>query len=179
MLRLKEQATLKKIEELKTRLRGLESQVQSWDAVAPALETLSQADPVARRDALHSVLRWAALFAGPDEREPLPNNRSMTRPVTDAGYIVFLTAWGTYHTAKVYRDFVPNIRQRQLLLRPATLAETIEGVCAFPEPANFLKGLERAWKGGKYGFSPNDVAPGFEPGIDPQSAEFEVDFEEG
>ncbi|MGC4044836.1 MAG: recombinase family protein [Armatimonas sp.] len=176
LLKRKEDLVLDKIAGLKARYKELAEQIRSFDAIVPTLEDISSVSPEERRALYRSVLRWIAVFPGSEEREPYPYPSVFTRPSKDAGTVVFLTAWGTYHTVKVERVTVPGLRRRQNELRPATISELVDGVSAFPDPDAFLQGLERAWKGGKYGFSLAEAAPGFTARVPPQVAEFDAEL---
>lgn len=169
----KEQACLKKIADLRLRLRETEAQVMSLGEVAAHMEDYSALPPEKQRDVLHAVVRWVALV--PNYVPPeLSRGNYVKRPDMNGSRIVVLTAFGTYHTATLSRS--GGVRGRQFEIRPATPDEVIGTVGDFPDAECFLRGLERSWKGGRYAYSPDTVCPGYtrKP---PLIAEFDLDAE--
>jgi hypothetical protein len=70
---------------------------------------------------------------------------------------VFLTSWGTYHTAVIERGFTGETDHRQLVLRPAKPHEVIDTVMDMPDPDGFVDGLIRAYNGRKYDYDPAEI----------------------
>lgn len=167
----KEKACLKKIEDLRLRLRDAEAKFQSLDQVALSLGQYTSLPPQQQRDILHSVIRWVAIiprWALPDFPE---NPRRKKRPCFLESRLVVLTAFGTYTTMVVTRQ------GRRHALRLAAPDEVVASVACFPDPEGYLRGIERQFQGGHYGYSPDAVCPGY---IRTQScspvAEFEAEF---
>lgn len=134
-----------------------------------------------KRLAIHSVLRWVIVLPSEDFAS-LPKLRGGSRSIDrkkegapPAGKVVYLTAWGTIHTAIIKR--VPNPEtttwHKPLGLVAAPIAECI-GTCAdLPNPAGLAAGLERSYKGRGYKYHPSEVMPGY---LSPTKvAEFDVD----
>lgn len=149
------------IERTKAALRQAEGRIQSMSLSEAVVANISRCNESLRRDAIRAVVRWVAVI--PTDSPKLRDRSTGYKvvPGEEAGRMVWLTAWGTLHTAFIYRDRVPGQMKRVGHLRPATWEESIHTVCDFPEPARFVAGLERSYKARKYDFAPGEVAPGF------------------
>ena len=153
------------VEKLRADLRATLVKPKNWTAeTLDRLRELSSLPEATRRDGIRSVIRWIAVL--PSEEAVLTEKGRMTKPANNMGTFVFLTAWGTYHSARLYRQAESGGygEKNRLLIRPATLGEEVGGVADFPNPDEFFGGLERSWKGRAYEFNPRDVAPGYTPG---------------
>ena len=151
---------------------------------AQTLANLEDASEDALRDALRHCLVWVAVFSTPSEREVKPDYKTCptryTYAPTVVGKFVFLTSWGTYHTAVLCRQrdgtrsgTPPSV------LRPAKIEEVIGGVADFPRPDMFIGGLADDWEGHVYGWSPAQIAPGYQGGARMPMAEFDVCSDDG
>jgi DNA invertase Pin-like site-specific DNA recombinase/ribosomal protein L32 len=162
-----------RVASLKARVRELDRKLilNQTAQLATHAQNISDENPAVRRDALRAVIRWIAVIPtdAPRVRDP-KSSKWQTQP--DAGRVVFLTVWGTYHTAFIERQKTENHRCRLCSLRPATAEEVIGTVADFPDPDAFVAGLARAYKNLRYGHSPEDVAPGYSPGRQQPIAEF-------
>lgn len=160
---------------MKGRIVEIDIQLQCECTIADRLGDFVCADPEIRRVAIRSVLRWAAVIPS-----NLPRTRNLIsykfqRP-DDAGRLVFLTSWGTLHTAFIARGDVEGHRTRQCYLRPAKPEECVGSIYEFPDAARFVAGLERSYRGGKsYLWSPYEIMPGFAPGSESRMATFDLD----
>ena len=170
------------------RLRGelAETDVEKSTTLqaAQTLANLEDASEGALRDALRHCLVWVAVFSTPSEREVKPDYKTSATRYTYAptvvGKFVFLTSWGTYHTAVLCRQrdgtrsgTPPSV------LRPAKIDEVIGGVAEFPRPDMFIGGLADDWEGHVYGWSPAQIAPGYQGGARMPMAEFDVCSDDG
>ncbi len=162
---------------IETRLREMET-----GHFQKGLEDLPDLTPEARRDLIRSVIRWAAVV--PCD-EPLPKGRMRAKrdangllPPVRTGYVLFLTAFGTYHTAVTERLHTGTAGQRTMGLRPARADEVLGTVMDLPDPDCFVAGLKRAYDGRKYEYNPFELMPGFTPkGSSPAPvAEFGADW---
>ena len=174
LLRDKSKEVKERIERLQRQIRDLAPpKSQPGEANAAAVfKNLRAAPEAAVRDAVRQCLCWIAVLPGDGVREPKPGYGPGTTDVrysyapAVAGKLVFLTAWGTYHTAILCRTRTgPGTGRRRtpFTLRPATVEETIGGVADFPQPQCFFEGLARAWAGRVYNWSPDKFAPGWHP----------------
>lgn len=146
---------------------------------AQTLDDLENASEDALRDALRHCLVWVAVFATPSEREAKPDYKTSATRYTYAptvvGKFVFLTSWGTYHTAVLCRQRDGTHRGTPpSVLRPAKIDEVIGGVADFPRPDMFIGGLADDWEGHVYGWSPAQIAPGYQADARMPMAEFGV-----
>ncbi|MGI4789967.1 MAG: recombinase family protein [Janthinobacterium lividum] len=167
----KEQATLKKIADLRLRLREAEDRVQGLDQVALSLEQYTDLPPQQKRDILHAVVRWIAVvprWALPD----CPQNPERKRPPVTGSRLLVLTSFGTYLTLVLDRV------KRTHTLRLARPDEIIGSVATLPDPDRYLLGIERQWLGGHYPYRPDEVSPGYtRTPCCPAVAEFEAEFD--
>ncbi len=163
---------------LTTELREIEQSLTTLQGMEASLADLVNLPPAARRDILRGILRWVAVLPSTASREPLGGSKTKTKPPKDAGTVVFLSAFGTYHTAKVDRQFLGNTDHRQLVLRSALPDEMVGTMADFPDPNTFLEGLKRGFDGKKYPYDPYEVAPGYTPGRTPEIAQFDIGDEE-
>jgi hypothetical protein len=129
-----------------------------------------------RKDALRAVIRWIAVIPSDVIRTRDRRSDDTWRSDEDAGRVVFLTAWGTLHTAFIERVTRQNYYRRSKVcqLRPATAQEAIGTVGDFPDPDAVVAGLARAYKNGRYDFAPQEVAPGYSPEEVAPTAEFSL-----
>ena len=178
-----EAEALADIERLRRETAALRVGENIIPTLVPTLMDLSSASAGAQRDALRQCLCWVAVFDTPSEREPKSNytpqamdqSIKYTYAPRIVGKFVFLTSWGTYHTAVLCRERDGiNSGYPPFLLRPATPEEMIGGVADFPDPDGFIAGLKRAWAGRVYGWSPDKIAPGYTPRQEMPIAEFIV-----
>lgn len=153
-------------------IRETEQTLNSFQGMEASLEDLGNLPPSARRDTLRGILRWLAVLPSTAPRERVYGN--FTRLPKDAGTLVFLTAFGTYHTAKIDREFTGKTDHRQRVLRAALPGEMVGSVADFPDPATFLAGLKRGFDGKKYPFDPYELAPGYLAGQTQDIAHFEI-----
>lgn len=174
---------LSDIERLRREIATLRVDENIIPKLIPTLMDLNSASHGAKRDALRQCLCWVAVFDTPSEREPKPNYTAQAMDQTNkytyapriVGKFVFLTSWGTYHTAVLCRERDSiNSGYPPFILRPATPEEMIGGVADFPDPDTFIAGLKRAWAGRVYGWSPDKIAPGYSPRQEMPVAEFIV-----
>ena len=175
------------IERLRRELAALRVEENILPTLLPTLADLQSASEGAVRDAIRQCLCWIAVFSTPSKREPKPSyridNSATTYTTTYAprivGKFVFLTAWGTYHTAVLYRERNGDRSgYPPFLLRPAKPEEMIGGVADFPDPDGFIAGLKRAWAGRVYGWSPDKIAPGYVSRQEMPIAEFVLDSDD-
>ena len=162
---------------LKSHLRGLRDRLILVQTMEPHVNSIADMNEATRRDAIRAVLRWVAVV--PSDAPPICNADTAYKwvPNNDAGRVVFLSAWGTMHTAYIYRARVSDKRYRMCKLRPATADECVGSFHDLPDPAAFYAGLERSYRGRQYPYLAQDVAPGYLPGQEPKVAEFVVDGE--
>ena len=130
---------------------------------ARILADLENASEDALRDALRHCLVWVAVFSTPSEREIKPDYKTSATRYTYAptvvGKFVFLTSWGTYHTAVLCRQRDgTHSGTPPSVLRPARIEELVGGVADFPRPDAFISGLADDWEGHVYGWSPAQIA---------------------
>lgn len=164
-----------KIHENKTRIERLQRgiaalAVEKPDIVLNTVDVLSELRTAPEdevRLAVRQCLCWIAVLPVAPEREPKPGYKPGQ---TDIRYsyapsiiakFVFLTSFGTYHTAILFRE--RNGEKRgypPFKSRPATPEEAVGGVSDFPQPQCFVAGLTRAWAGRAYDWSPEKFAPG-------------------
>ncbi|MGC4045059.1 MAG: recombinase family protein [Armatimonas sp.] len=175
-----EQQLHSQIRELKAKIAESGKQVATLDTTTTekGLINIAALLPSERRDILRSVIRWAAVIPSGNPREPVPGYSPNTRmrPASHAGWVVFLTAWGTYHTAMIERVFQKAITDhRQLVLRPAEPNEALGTIMDFPDPHGFAAGLKRAYDGRKYEYDPAEVLPGYQSNKVPPIAQFDMD----
>jgi DNA invertase Pin-like site-specific DNA recombinase len=174
-----EQQLHDQIRELKTKLAENGKRLASLDTVIAekGLTDITSLPQAERRDVVRAVIRWAAVIPSNKPRECVPgySPKTRTRPASHAGWLVFLTAWGTYHTAVIEREFRKEVTDhRQLILRPALPDETLGTVMDFPDPHGFAAGMKRAYDGRKYDYNPDEVLPGYSSRKQPTIAEFDV-----
>lgn len=166
----------KEIEWLRGELRLVMLRVTKLNDVAPVLQDIRSAPPAARRDAIRATIRWIAVISSEEglreEKKPPKRNGDYL------GSLVFLTAWGTYVTARMHRASELPGHRNTTVLSLATAGQSIGGVAAFPDPEQFYNGLERSFVGNTYEFSPKDVMPGYTPHAAPKIATFEVGWTE-
>ena len=139
--------------------------------IVPALEDIGTVPASTRRDAIRAVVRWIAVL--PSQEPLIKDGRRNTRPKDNLGSLVFLTAWGTYITVRLFRG-VNGQHSNSTCLRAVAVDETVGGVADFPDPAAFYHGLERSWKTNRYEWSARDVTPGYLPSFPAREAEFDV-----
>ena len=132
------------------------------------LADLRSAEPGAIRDAVRQCLCWVAVLPGEGEREPKPGYQPGQTDIrysfapTVVAKLVFLSSFGLYHTAILYRERDGKLSgYPPFKLRPARPDEAIGGVADFPQPQCFVDGLTRAWAGKAYDWSPEKFAPGW------------------
>ena len=110
-----------RIADIKKSLQRLDGQLRDSDRLANSLEDLSTMDEAMRRVALRAVSTL--------ERRSIPSNKPRQRSAEtgykwqtdpDAGRVVWLTAWGTLHTATIERKPTDDHRTRLCFLRPAS-----------------------------------------------------------
>jgi DNA invertase Pin-like site-specific DNA recombinase len=148
-----------------------ESLIERW-------QTISDEE---KRLAIHSVLRWVIVLPSQDfsARPKLRGGaRSIDRKkdgAPPAGKVVYLTAWGTLHTAIIKRVSNPNTESwhKPLGLVSAQLGECIGSCADLPDPAGLAAGLERSYKGRGYKYHPSEVMPGYL--CSTKIAEFDMD----
>ncbi len=143
--------------------------------IVPALQGIGTVPASTRRDAIRAVIRWIAVL--PSQEPQAEGKGRRERSKDDLGSLVFLTAWGTYVTVRLFRG-MDGHHSNTTCLRAATVAETIGGVASFPEPAAFYHGLERSWRNNKYEWCARDVTPGYTPSFPTREAEFDVTGDE-
>ena len=172
-----ERQALGEIARLRRELAGLAVAEHGLEKSVHALADLKNASPSAIRDALRQCLCWVAVLSTPSEREPKPQYRmsGYSYAPSIVGKLVFLTSWGTYHTAVIHRERMTGRGgYYPLRLRPATPDEIVGGVADFPEPERFVCGLTRAWAGKVFRWSPQKFAPGYFPDEATQIAAFNI-----
>jgi DNA invertase Pin-like site-specific DNA recombinase len=173
LLKLKEQELKKRIEDLKAKLRDADDRIRDFDAYAKVMEDITNVHPSLRKDVYRSCLVWVCVLPSTEPREPKPGYKNRTRPPQDAGRVVFLTAWNTYHCATIYRRAGKGYHHSTLLVRPSTPEEIVGSMSDFPAPTAFLAGLERVWHGRHLQFDLAAVAPGYD-GSKALIAEFDL-----
>ena len=176
-----ERAHSAKTAAIHTQTKENELLIRDYYALEVGLADLASQTPVARRDAIHAVVRWIAVLPSGAPREPVYGNR--TRPATNPGKLVVLTAFGTYVTAVVELAHTGETDHRQKTLRAALPHEAIT-LNEFSDAEAFLAGLSRAYSGKKYKYDPMEVAPGYSPPpaasrapAVPAVAEFRIDHD--
>jgi len=172
------------VDRLRQELADLDVEASTTLQAAQTLDDLENASEDALRDALRHCLVWVAVFATPSEREAKPDYKTSTTRYTYApsivGKFVFLTSWGTYHTAVLCRQRDgTHSGTPPSVLRPAKIEEVIGGVADFPRPERFIAGLADDWAGHVYGWSPAQIAPGYQEGARMPMAEFGVCSDDG
>ena len=166
----------REIERLRGELRLVMLRVTKLNDVAPVLQDIRSAPPAARRDAIRATIRWVAVISSEGGlREAKKHQR---RNGDFMGSLVFCTAWGTYLTARMTRSSEQLGHRNTTVLSLATAAQSISGVCSFPDPEMFYSGLERSFVGNTYEFNPRDVTPGYTPNSSPKVATFDVGWTE-
>ncbi len=135
---------------------------------ADVLAALRDAPEDEVRQAVRQCLCWIAVLPVAPKRDPKPGYKPGQ---TDPRYsyapsviakLVFLSSYGTYHTAILYRERTgTKSGYPPFKLRPATPEEAVGGVATFPQPRIFVDGLTRAWAGRAYDWSPEKFAPGW------------------
>lgn len=159
---------------IKTRAAELDLMIHADSSLVARMDDLQSADRETRRLAIRAVLRWAAVIPSNLPRTKDSRSYKWVTP-EDAGRVVFLTAWGSLHTAFIERGKREGHRTRLCYLRPAAPEECIGSVCEFPEPGRFVAGLERGFKGSSYFWPPEKVVPGWSASSASRTAEFDVD----
>ena len=167
------------VERLHQELADLEVETSTTLQAAQTLDDLENASEDALRDALRHCLVWIAVFSTPSERETKPDYKTSATRYTYAptvvGKFVFLTSWGTYHTAVLCRQRDGTLSGTPpSVLRPAEIDEVVGGVADFPRPEMFIGGLADDWEGHVYGWSPAQIAPGYQAGARTPIAEFDL-----
>lgn len=130
------------------------------------LADIRSLDPGLRRDLLRKLIVWIAVMPTSGEREPKPGYKceGYTFAPGLVGKLVFLTVYGTYHTAEIRRERCPGHRGAlPFTLRPASIEESIGSIADFPEPQSFYGGLKNSWEGRVYHWSPDKFGPGLFP----------------
>ena len=162
-------ALIQKLRELREQetLELLRSR-ETADAVA-LLSSWSQLDESQKRTAIHKVLLWVALlpsedFASRAARRGVPRDHNREKVgAPPAGKVMFLTSWGTFHTAILKR--VPNpdsaTWHKILGIVPAEISECLGTAADLPDPGAFAAGLERSYQGRGYKYHPSEVMPGY------------------
>jgi hypothetical protein len=178
LLKATEDRLIQEMSDQQKRLMDAELKMKAFSSMEVDVSKWRE-NPAARRDAIRNCIRWVAIFDSGKDREPSPHSSKRSRPARDAGRLLFLSSWGTTHCAKIVRASAFRAGNCHFTLLPAEPDEAIGGVAEFPDPEGFLLGLERAYKGNKYPYHPDEVAPGYRQGsgTDPL-AEFAAEFEE-
>lgn len=181
-------AVLKReIEDYETRLRTVEGKLVNIHKYVPGIQALRDLSETARRDVLREVLRWAAVvpsgpisnrFRSPDGTRLAKQKVPAPQYPTDEGRLVFLTTWGTMHTAFIYKEMTEHSHMPVHRLRPAEPGELVATVNDLPDPWGFVNGIEQSYLGVRRPFCADDVAPGLLPHDAAPVAVFEVDENE-
>jgi DNA invertase Pin-like site-specific DNA recombinase len=177
-----EQQLHEQIRVVKAKLADTGKRLAALDttALAKGLSDIAALPQSERRDVVRAVLRWAVVIPSGKPREAVPGYSPNTRmrPASHAGWLVFLSSWGTYHTAIIEREFRKEITDhRQLILRPARPDEILGTVMDFPDPHGIAAGMKRAYEGRRYDYDITDALPGYCANGIAQIAEFNVDFD--
>ena len=168
----------REIMRLRTDLQAVTAKASEIKNVLPALQDLMSVPEASRRDAIRKVIRWIAVI--PSSERVKTRWKESTPPAHHLATLVFLSSFGTYHSAIMYRNGRerPELHGNILLIRPATASEVIGGVADFPDPQAFHDGLEQSWRTRYYDWSAGEVTPGFVPGVPFKTAEHEVELAE-
>ena len=143
------------IARLKSEIANAEKNLCDFAAMEINVKEITSLNFEIRRDAIRSVLRWVAIIPGD---KPLLEKRI---PSDHAGFAVFLTAWGTLHTAMLVWKRREGQRRRVCQIVPAEPAQFIGSVRNFPSPDAFVAGLMRSYQGHQYKHAPHEIAPGY------------------
>ena len=147
---------------LKQRLRSLERQMNQ-DDLSESIKMLPELPEPARRDILRGILCWVAVLPSglPNCLQKYPDEKvGVRRPHPDRGRLIFLTKWGSLHTACIHRGRAEKGVYPICKLRPAPLEEAVGTVSDLPDVEAFLEGLERSFKGCRRDFNRVEMAPG-------------------
>lgn len=141
-------------------LRKTEEQSATLAKQDAQLNDLKSMSGEQKRSAIQAALRWVAVI--PIETHMCCRESAFKLvPGEDAGRVIFLTSWGTMHTATLYRARLDGQMKRVAHVRAATPEECIGTVNDLPEPENFLAGLMRSYEVRKHGCTLDEIMPGF------------------
>ena len=126
---------------LEAQVGDAEEEIATMRRRASHLTDIRHLDSELRADALRSVLRWVAVVPSNKPRERTADTRFKILKPEDSGRVVFLTSWGTLHTAYLSLTYAAGQRHRVCHLRAAKPDELIATVRDLHNPEQFYPGL--------------------------------------
>jgi hypothetical protein len=160
LLAIMEKDALNRIEQLSSQLQEADQLERATKLLSTDVERLADRPLNQQLDIVRALIRWVAVIPNQDPYANGTNGRYLYK--RDRGRVVFLTTFGTYHTATIeqFKDAGSNARPT-LHLRPAAPSEVVGSVAQFPDPEAFLDGLRRRYKSGTFRHCPEDISPGY------------------
>lgn len=169
-LRLRESLS-SQISQVRSEIARLEGTRCEALTLAPYIEQLQSLDEGARREAIRALIRWAAVVPSNMPPTYYESLGEWARNV-DQGRILFLTAFGVYHTAVIEFGQHPNgYRKRINTLRAAAPYECLGGVVDLPHPDLFVSNLRSSWTRRGILFDVDVEAPGYSEWLQRKSQE--------
>ena len=177
---------IQEIDDHKTRLASIERTLRSNSKLVEGLQALQTLPVSAKRDVFRAVIRWIAVIPSDPlrvrrrspngTRQPKGKQSPLQLPKDD-GRLVILTAWGTLHSAVIYRDASPHHHMPTIHLRPAEPFEMVSMVSDLPSFSDFLAGIEHSHVATRRPFCREDYAPAALLSGDDNIAMFDVGIE--
>ena len=158
----------REIDSCYARLKSIERTLSAGSKLVSGLQALRNLPVAAKRDVLRAVIRWIAIIPSDPTRtrrrspngtrQPTQKRQPLQLP-SDEGRLVVLTAWGTLHSAVIYRDITPDHHMPITYIRPAEPWESVGTVSDLPNLPCFLTEIEHSYIAVRRPFIREEFAP--------------------